>query len=105
MYDQGLSRIVVELCVSIAMRKKLTTKFSHIDDFDIFHGKVYVIMILQTCHASASLDIKGVEELFRKLRLSNLPGENVSRLAIAALKFITMMNTEYIMDIKSDINY
>ena len=58
-YDVGLSRLAVEACVSVSLREKIAIRFSHTPDFDELPGKIYFMMILGTCHASASLDVKG----------------------------------------------
>ena len=59
------------------------------------------MMILETCHASVSLDVKGAQESYGKLRLVDYPGENVSTLASAALKYLKIMNTDYAMNVKT----
>ena len=58
-------------------------------------------MILETSHASASLDVKGAQESYDKLQLVDYPGENSSALASAALKYLKIMNTDYAMNIKT----
>ena len=59
-------------------------------------------MILETSHASASLDVKGAQESYDKLQLVDYPGENSSALASAALKYLNIINTYYAMNVKTD---
>ena len=74
LYDVGLSRLAFEACVSVSLREEIAIRFSHTPDFDELPGQIYFMMILETCHASASLDINGAQELYGKLRLVDYPG-------------------------------
>ena len=73
MYDVGLSRLAIEACVSVSLREEIAIRFSHTPDFDELPGQIYFMMILETCHASASLDVKGAHESYDKLRLVDYP--------------------------------
>lgn len=64
-------------CGSIVARE-ITTCVSHIDDSNHLHVQDYVIIILGTCHASASLDIKGDIDSFKKLKCGSFLDENES---------------------------
>ena len=98
-YDRGFSRLAVESCVSVTLKEKIKVRFSYEPDFDILPGQVYFMMVLEACHASASIDIEGPTN-FSALSLSDYPEENVSTLTTAALKYIKIMNTGYAMEIK-----
>ena len=58
------------------------------------------MMVLDNCHASASMEIDGEKESFDSVSLKDFPGENISAIVTTALKSIKMMSTGYAMDIK-----
>ena len=58
------------------------------------------MMILEMCHVSVSLDVKGTQESYDKLQLVDCLGENLSTLSSATLTYIKITNTEYAMHVK-----
>ena len=86
LYDRGISRLSVEACVSVSLKEKVKVRFSHKKYFEVFPGQVYFMMVLDTCHTSASMDIDGANKSFAAMILKDYPGENVAALATAALK-------------------
>ena len=50
------------------------------------------------------MDVKEAENSFEKLNLSNYSGENVSALAIDALRLIKIMSGSYALDIRTGSN-
>ena len=97
--DIGLSRLVVESQISPTIREQVRTRFSHVANFARLPGQVYLMMVLDTCHSSASLDIDTARENFANLKLSSFPGENVGAFGVEALKLIKIMNTGYAMEV------
>ena len=81
--------------MSTAFCETIKTCFSHYEDFDDLPGQVNFMMILDSCNTSAAIDIEGAEKSFGALQLADFPGENVSALATAALKFIKIMHSAY----------
>ena len=67
LYDVGLSRLTTDACVNVNLREEIAIRFSHTPDFDELPGQIYCMMILETCHAPASLDVKGAQEFYNKL--------------------------------------
>ena len=47
------------------------------------------------CNTSATIDIEGAEDAFKKLTLLSFPGDDVSALATSALKFIKVVDGAY----------
>ena len=101
LHDVGLSHLTIDACVSVSLREEIAIRISHTPDFDELPGQIYFMTILETCHASASLDVKGTHESYDKLRLVDYPEENVSALASADLKYLKIMNTDYAANVKT----
>jgi hypothetical protein len=99
LFDAATSRLAVESCISPALRAKVDVRFSHTDDYDELPGQVYYMMVLECCHASASMDVDTAISSFKALSLASYPGENVGALATDALKQIKVMSTAWSVDI------
>ena len=90
-YDMALSCLLVESIVSSTYHETIRTRLSHCANFDDLPGSVYYMMVLEACNMSAAIDVKTAKTKFDELALSNFPGENVSELAVMALKYIKVM--------------
>ena len=55
---------------------------------------------MDTCLASASVDIDGAKAHFKELTLASYQGENVAAFSVVALKLIKIMKGAYAIDIK-----
>ena len=99
-FDRAFCRLVVESCVTPALRERVSIRFSHRDDFTEATGSVYLMMVLATCHASATVDVEEAKAQFESLTLASYPGENIDALATHALKYIKLMNMGFALDIK-----
>ena len=98
--DRSLSRLAVESLLSSGFREQILNRFSHEDNFDELPGQVYFMMAMDTCLASASVDIDGAKAHFKELSLDSYPGENVAAFSVVALKLIKIMKGAYAIDIK-----
>lgn len=58
------------------------------------------MMAMDTCLASALVDIDGAKAHFKDLTLASYPGENVAAFSVVALKLINIMKGAYAIDIK-----
>ena len=65
LFDQALSRLVVESLLSASFREVIKTQFSHYENFDDLPGQIYFMMILDACNTSAAIDIEGAEKSFK----------------------------------------
>lgn len=99
--DLSLSRLCVECLLLDGFRENIINRFSHLPLFDDLPGQVYLMMVLDTCLASASVDVDGANQQFNALSLSSFPGENISAFSLAALKLLKVMKTAYAMDVKT----
>ena len=100
-WDIGTSRLAVESLVSPALLDRVAIRNSHMKDFTEYPGGILFMMILDTCNASATIDIDGAKEAFQELTLESFPGENVEALATKSLKLIKIMKTGYALDMKT----
>jgi hypothetical protein len=57
-----LSRLIVESLLTQAFREKLEIRFSHYNNFDELPGRIIFMMTLDTCNASAEMDIDEAKE-------------------------------------------
>ena len=93
--------MAIESLITLRLREAVSTRFSHINDFDNLPGQIYFMMILETCNISISMDVTDAEQSFNNLQLSDYPGENVSALATDALKYIKIMNGAYSLPLRT----
>ena len=78
--DVGLSRLAVEALLSVSLREKLETRFSHYPRFQNLPGQIIFMMVLDTCNASAEIDVEGAHKSFDALSLSSFLGKISPRL-------------------------
>ena len=102
--DVSLSQLCVESLLSTGFCESFLNCFSHLPLFDDLPGQVYLMMVLDNCLASASVDVDGATQQSNALSLSSYPGENISAFALAALKLLKVMKTSYAMDVKTGLN-
>ena len=77
--------------MSSTYRETIRIRFSHRANFDDLPGSIYYIMVLEMCNMPAAIDIKMAKAESYDLQFSNFPGENISQLAVLALKYIKVM--------------
>ena len=99
--DMALSRLAIDVLLTVSLRERLKTRFSHVPGFDELPGQIIFMMTLEVCNVSANMDIAGAKTSFKALSLATYPGENVSAFATEALKLINIMMGEYAMDLKN----
>jgi hypothetical protein len=88
-----MSRLVVESLLTAEFYDKIFIRYGHQDDFKKLSGACLLAMALETCNASASLDVDEATAAFNVLTLDSYPGENVADLMNKALKLVKIMKT------------
>ena len=92
-----LSRLVVESYLSTSFFEKILVRYGHRQDFKTLSGACLLVMALETCNASASLDVDEATAALAALTLDNYPGENVSDMMNEALRLIKIMKTAFMI--------
>ena len=80
-----MSRLVVESLLTAEFYEKIFIRYGHRDDFKILSGACLLAMALETCNASASLDVDEATTAFTALTLDSYPGENVWNVSVVTL--------------------
>ncbi|KAI2495218.1 hypothetical protein MHU86_19315 [Fragilaria crotonensis] len=90
-----MSRLVVESLMTTDFFSKIFTRYGHRMDFKRVSGACLLIMALETCNASASLDVDEATAAFAALTLDAFPGENIADMMHEALRLIKIMQTAF----------
>jgi hypothetical protein len=91
----NLSRLVIDLLISVELRQKVKTRFNHYSDFAYLPGQVYFMMVLEVCNVSFTFDIDAARSSLQDIKLVNYAGENVSDFADEALCLIKVLHGGY----------
>ena len=78
---------------------KFATKFGNDPEFETYPGQVLFLMALDACNASVQHNVNGAQTKFDALTLDSYPGENVTALAIEALRLIHILSGSYALSI------
>ena len=92
-----LSRLVVESYLTTSFFEKIVVRYGHRQDFKDLSGACLLVMALETCNASASLDVDEATAALAALTLDSYPGENVSDMLNEALRLIKVMKTAFMI--------
>ena len=97
-YDQcdiSLSRLAIETLVRPDLRAEVVVQFNHTPLFKKLPGSVYLMMVLDVCHASFSFKMDDAATSLKDTTLSIFPGENISKLLNEAQRPIKIMKGGY----------
>ena len=81
--------MVIKYLVLLSFFGVIKTRFSHYEEIDDLTGQVYLMIILDACNNSATIDIEDAEKAFTNLSLDNFPLilipllSGISRLCVA----------------------
>ena len=70
-------------------------QFSHMIAFKKLPGSVYLMMVIDICHASFSCKMNDTAIKLESLDLSAFPGENIGKFTNEAQRLIKVMNDGY----------
>ena len=84
MCDWSLSRLAIEALVHPDLRAEVVVQFNHTDSFKKLPGSVYLMMVLDVCHASFSCKMDEAADKLEVLDLGH-PGPPCVCLAFAAV--------------------
>ena len=93
--DFALSRLAIESLVHPDLRAEVVVQHSHVDNFKKLPGQVYLMMVLEVCHASFSYKMDEAADKLTALQLSDFPGENISKFANESQRLIKIMQGGY----------
>ena len=65
------------------------------ENFKKYLGNIYLMMVLEACHASFSFKMDIAVKSLEDLQLSDFPGENVSKFSNEAQRLIKIMKGGY----------
>jgi len=86
-----LSRLAIEALVHPELRAEVGVQFSHENLFKKLPGSIYLMMVLEVCHASFSFKMDDAATKREALTLAEFPGENISKFANEAQRLIKIM--------------
>ena len=89
--DYLLSQLAIESLVHPDIRTEVVVQFSHSTIFKKLPGQVYLMMVLEVCHASFAYKMDEAAKSLENLRLADFPGENISKFSNEAQRLIKIM--------------
>ena len=95
MCDFSLSRLAIEALVHPDLRAEIVVQYNHMDNFKKYPGSIYLMMVLEVCHASFSFKMDEAGKSLEALTLSDFPGENISKFSNEAQRLIKIMKGGY----------
>ena len=95
MCDWSLSRLAIEALVHPDLCAEVVVQFNHTNSFKKLPGSVYLMMVLDVCHASFSCKMDETADKLEALDLGTYPGENVSKFANETQRLIKIMKDGY----------
>ena len=93
--DISLSRLAIESLVHPELRAEIVVQFNHMDEFKKIPGSVYLMMVLEVCHASFSFKLDDAAKRLEALSLASYPGENISKFSNEAQRLIKVLKGGY----------
>jgi hypothetical protein len=98
--DIQLSRLVVRSRITAEFARKVEVRYGVNNvDFETYSGAVYLMQVLETCHASTGRDVAQAKKDLDALELSSFPGEDVTELATKAKSLIEIMSNDFALPI------
>jgi len=89
------SRLSIEALVHPELCAEIVVQFNHMPKFKRLPGSVYLMMVLDVCHASFAFKMDNAAKILTKLSFATFPGENVSKLSNETQRFIKIMKEGY----------
>merc|ERR1740124_651011 len=93
--DFSLSRLAVETLVHPYLRAEVVVQHNHVPSFKKLPGNVYLVMVLDVCHASFAFRMDDAAKSLSALMLETFSGENVSKFTNEAQRLIKIMKGGY----------
>ena len=90
-----ISCLAIEALVHPELRAEIVVQDSHMKQFKKLSGSVYLMMILEVCHASFAFKMDDAAKSMEDLALTTFPGENVSKFSNEAQRLIKIMKGGY----------
>ena len=100
-FDIAISRRVIQALIASPIQDKIRIKFSHDPLFRTYPGSVYLMMALDVCNTSSSLEISLATQEFQALSLDNYGGQNIDDFATEAQRLIKIMSMGYALPYKT----
>jgi len=91
----SISRLAVETLVHPDLRAEVVVWHNHVPSFKKLPGIVYLMMVLDGCHASFAFKMDDAAKSLSTLTLETFDGENVSKFASEAQRLIKIMKGGY----------
>lgn len=95
MCDIALSRLTIEGLTHPDLRAQVVVQYDEQMNFKRLPGQVYLMMILNVCHASFAFKLDDASDKLRELKLIDYPGENVSQFANEAQRLVKVIMGSY----------
>jgi len=89
--DFSLSRLAIETLVYPDLRAEVVVQHNHMLSFKKLPGNVYLMMVLDVCHALFAFKMDDVAKSLSEIALASLTGENVSKFTNEAKRLIKIM--------------
>ena len=102
--DLNLSRLAIEALVHPVLRAEVVVQHGHKSTFKKCPGKIYLMMVLQVCHASFSYKLDKAATKFASLRLVDFLDENISKFANEAQRLIKILKGGYSLSYQLALN-
>ena len=93
--DLSLSRLTIEVLVHPGLRSEVIVQFNHTPLFKKFPGSVYLMMVLEVCHASCTFKIDEASKSLDALSLADFPGESISKFLNETQRLIKILKGGY----------
>jgi hypothetical protein len=92
-----LLQLVIASYLLTAFFENILVCYGHCPDFKSLSGACLLVMALETCNASASLDVDEATAALAALSLDSFPGENITDMMNKALCLIKVMRTTFMI--------
>ena len=93
--DLALSRLAIESLTHPDLRAQVVVQYGKESNFKRLPGQVYLMMVLNVCHASFAFKLDDASDKLKSMQLIDYPGENVSQFANESQRLIKIMMGSY----------
>ena len=83
------------------IQDKIRIKYNHDPLFRSYLGSVYLMMALDVCNTSSSLEISLAPTEFQKLSLNTFPGQNIDDFTTEAQRLVKVISMGYVLPYKT----